>query len=71
VDRLTRYDEAQRVVQRDEDQDGDGLIDARAYYEDGRLVRRELVSESQGDVIDDEEDLTSAAWSSEPEEARP
>jgi hypothetical protein len=69
IDRLTRYDEAQRVVQRDEDQDGDGLVDARAYYEGGRLVRRELVSESQGDAIDDEEDLTSAAWSSEPDEA--
>jgi hypothetical protein len=69
VDRLTRYDEAQRVVQRDEDQDGDGLVDARAYYEDGRLVRRELVSERQGGAIDDEEDLTSAAWSSEESEA--
>ena len=71
VDRITRYDAQQRVVQRDEDQDGDGLVDARAYYEDGRLVRRELVSESQGKAIDDEEDLTSAQWSSEPNEAHP
>jgi hypothetical protein len=71
VDRVTRYDGAQRVARRDEDQDGDGLVDARAYYEDGRLVRRELVNESQGDAIDDEEDLTSAAWSTEPGEARP
>jgi len=71
VDRLTRYDAEERVVQRDEDQDGDGLVDARAYYENGRLVRRELVSESQGDAIQDEEDLSSAAWSSEPGEARP
>jgi hypothetical protein len=69
VDRVTRYDEAQRVVQRDEDQDGDGLVDARAIYEDGRLVRRELVNESQGGTIDDEEDLTSAAWSSESSES--
>jgi hypothetical protein len=71
VDRLTRYDAEQRIVQRDEDQDGDGLVDARAYYENGRLVRRELVSESQGDAIEDEEDLSSAAWSSEGGEARP
>jgi hypothetical protein len=68
VDRVTRYDGAQQVAQRDEDQDGDGLVDARAYYEGGRLVRRELVNESAGDAIDDEEDLTSAAWSSEPGE---
>jgi len=71
VDRLTRYDAEQRIVQRDEDQDGDGLVDARAYYDGGRLVRRELVSESQGDAIEDEEDLSSAAWSSEGNEARP
>ena len=71
VDRLTRYDAEQRVAQRDEDQDGDGLVDARAYYENGRLVRRELVSESVGDAIEDEEDLSSAAWSSEAGEAKP
>ena len=71
VDRLTRYDAEQRVLQRDEDQDGDGLVDARAYYENGRLVRRELVSESVGDAIEDEEDLSSAAWSSEGGEAKP
>jgi len=71
VDRLTRYDAEQRVLQRDEDQDGDGLVDARAYYESGRLVRRELVSESVGDAIEDEEDLSSAAWSSEGGEAKP
>jgi hypothetical protein len=71
VDRITRYDAQQRVVQRDEDQDGDGLVDARAYYAEGRLVRRELVSETQGAAIDDEEDLKSAQWSSEPNEAHP
>jgi hypothetical protein len=65
TDRLTRYDAAERVAQRDEDQDGDGLVDARAFYEDGRLVRRELVSETQGTPIEDEEDLSSAAWSVE------
>jgi hypothetical protein len=63
VDRLTRYDAEERVAQRDEDQDGDGLVDARAFYEGGRLVRRELVSETQGGAIADEEDLSSAAWS--------
>ena len=47
VDRVTRYDGAQRVAQRDEDQDGDGLVDARTFYENGRLVRREFVSESR------------------------
>lgn len=71
VDRLTRYDAEERVAQRDEDQDGDGLVDARAYYEGGKLVRRELVSESQGDVLEEEEDLTSAEWATEPSEARP
>jgi hypothetical protein len=71
VDRLTRYDAEQRIVQRDEDQDGDGLVDARAYYEAGRLVRRELVSESLGGAIEDEEDLSSAAWSDGGGEARP
>jgi hypothetical protein len=65
VDRLTRYDAEQRVAQRDEDQDGDGLVDARTFYENGKLVRRELVSETQGDAIEDEEDLSSAAWSSD------
>jgi hypothetical protein len=59
------------MAQRDEDQDGDGLVDARAYYEAGRLVRRELVSESQGDVLEEEEDLTRAEWTAEPSEARP
>jgi hypothetical protein len=71
VDRLTRYDAEERIAQRDEDQDGDGLVDARAYYEGGRLVRRELVSESQGDVLEEEEDLTSAEWTAEPSKARP
>jgi hypothetical protein len=65
VDRITRYDAEERVVQRDEDQDGDGLVDARAFYEAGRLVRRELVSETQGDAILEEEDLSSAAWSAD------
>jgi hypothetical protein len=71
VDRLTRYDAEERVVQRDEDQDGDGLVDARAFYEAGRLVRRELVSETQGDAIQDEEDLSSAAWSVDEGAAKP
>jgi hypothetical protein len=65
VDRLTRYDADERVAQRDEDQDGDGLVDARAFYEAGRLVRRELVNELQGGAIEDEEDLSSAAWSTD------
>jgi hypothetical protein len=71
VDRLTRYDAEERMLQRDEDQDGDGLVDARAYYEGGKLVRRELVSESQGGVLEEEEDLTRAEWATEPDEARP
>jgi hypothetical protein len=64
TDRLTRYDAEERITQRDEDQDGDGLVDARAYYEAGRLVRRELVNETQGDAILEEEDLSRSAWSS-------
>jgi hypothetical protein len=69
VDRLTHYDAEERITRRDEDQDGDGLIDARAFYEEGRLVRRELVSES--DFIEEEEDLSSAAWSVETPEVSP
>jgi hypothetical protein len=69
VDRLTHYDAEERITRRDEDQDGDGLIDARAFYEAGRLVRRELVSES--DFIEEEEDLSSAAWSVDAPEGSP
>jgi hypothetical protein len=71
IDRLTHYDAEERILRRDEDQDGDGLVDARAFYEAGRLVRRELVSESQGDFIEEEEGLSSAAWSVEAPEASP
>ena len=71
VDRITHYDAAERPLQRDEDQDGDGLVDARSFYEEGRLVRRELVSESQRDALEEEEDLTSAEWTTEPNEAHP
>src|SRR5262245_4331705 len=71
VDRVTRYDADERVVERDEDQDGDGLVDARSFYEAGRLVRRELVSETQGDAIQDDEDLSSAAWSAGEGGAKP
>jgi hypothetical protein len=71
IDRLTHYDAEERITRRDEDQDGDGLIDARSFYEAGRLVRRELVSESQGDFIEEEEDLSSAAWSVDAPEAAP
>jgi hypothetical protein len=70
--RITRYDAQQRVVQRDEDQDGDGLVDARAYYEEGRLVRHASSSaRARAPRSTTRRDLTSAQWSSEPNEAHP
>jgi hypothetical protein len=47
-DRVTLYDETERARERSEDLDGDGLVDARSFFENGKLVRRELVDESLG-----------------------
>jgi hypothetical protein len=30
----------------EEDKDGDGQIDVKSYYADGRLVKREILDES-------------------------
>jgi hypothetical protein len=69
VERVTHYDASERVARRDEDTDGDGLVDVRSIYEAGRLLRRELVSADAHESIEGDEELTSAAWSSGPEDA--
>ena len=68
VERVTHYDANERVARRDEDTDGDGLVDVRSVYEDGRLLRRELVSADARESLEEDEELTSAAWSSGPDE---
>jgi hypothetical protein len=68
VERVTHYDASERVARRDEDTDGDGLVDVRSVYEDGRLLRRELVDADARESLEGDEELTSAAWSSGPEE---
>jgi antitoxin component YwqK of YwqJK toxin-antitoxin module len=45
-DRVTVYDASEQARERTEDLDGDGMIDARSFFEHGKLVRRELVDES-------------------------
>ena len=42
LDRFDRFDASGHVAQRDEDLDGDGAVDVRSLYEQGRLVRREF-----------------------------
>jgi hypothetical protein len=67
-DVVTIYDAEERIARRDEDADGDGLIDVRSHYEGGRLVRRELLTDTARPGIEEDE-LTSAAWSTGPDEA--
>jgi len=42
LDTFDRLDATGRVALREEDLDGDGAIDVRSAYRDGRLIRREL-----------------------------
>jgi len=42
LDRFERFAPGGDVLERDEDLDGDGVIDVRSFYENGRLVRREI-----------------------------
>ena len=44
-DLTTHYDAQERVVRREEDFDGDGSIDVITHYENGRLARKELLSD--------------------------
>ena len=62
-DRVTLYDDQERIRQRNEDRNGDGIVDLRSFYSEGRLIRRELVDEASEERIE-EEDLASAAWQS-------
>jgi hypothetical protein len=62
-DRVTLFDEQERIRQRDEDRNGDGIVDLRSFYSEGRLIRRELLEEESEERIE-EEDLASAAWQS-------
>jgi tetratricopeptide (TPR) repeat protein len=41
-DRVDHFDASGRVALREEDLDGDGAVDVRSLYEQGRLVRREF-----------------------------
>ncbi len=61
IDRVTHYDALERVTRRDEDRDGDGIIDTRSIYQEGRLVRREMVSDALQPIEADE--LTTSEWS--------
>ena len=67
-DRVTLFDEEERILQRDEDRNGDGVVDLRSVYSEGRLVRRELLDEELEESIEEEE-LASTAWSGSDEEA--
>ncbi len=46
ADLTTWFDAAGQPLRRDEDGDGDGLVDMRSHFEGGRLVRRELLSDT-------------------------
>ena len=59
----SEFDGQERILQRDEDRNGDGIVDLRSFYEEGRLIRRELVEEDSAEQIEEEE-LASSAWSS-------
>ena len=43
---ITYFDKNDQPTQRDEDTDGDGVLDMRSYYKAGKLVRREVMNES-------------------------
>ncbi len=49
LDTFDHLDAMGRVAMREEDVDGDGSIDVRSAYEDGRLIRRELTHPSPSD----------------------
>ena len=49
------------MTRRDEDRDGDGIIDTRSIYQEGRLVRREMVSDALQPIEADE--LAPSEWS--------
>jgi tetratricopeptide (TPR) repeat protein len=44
LDRTDRFDERGQLRLREEDVDGDGAVDLRSFYRDGRLERREVTS---------------------------
>ena len=44
LDRFDRFDAEGRLRERGEDLDGDGRIDLRSIYREGKLVRREVAS---------------------------
>jgi hypothetical protein len=57
-DRVTLYDETERARERTEDVDGDGLVDARSFYANGKLVRRELTDPALTVPLVEEEQLS-------------
>ena len=44
LDRFDRFDAEGRLHERGEDLDGDGRVDLRSIYREGKLVRREVAS---------------------------
>jgi hypothetical protein len=54
---VTLYDDAERARERGDDLDGDGLVDARSFYENGKLARRELIDEAVTEPLVEEEQL--------------
>ena len=53
------FDGSERATERTEDLNGDGMIDARSFFENGKLVRREIVDESMAAPLVEEEQLDS------------
>ena len=57
------------VNKTNEDRDGDGVVDVRSFYEDGRLARRELADEGAAGEAIEEEQLRSEGWFSDGDES--
>ena len=69
-DRIARFDASGEVVELDEDADGNGVIDQRSYYAGGKLLRRELLTETAVRALE-EESLVAPAPFSDSEAAAP
>lgn len=69
-DRIARFDASGEVVELDEDADGNGVIDQRSYYAGGKLLRRELLTETAVRALE-EESLVTPAPLSDSEAAAP
>ena len=43
---INHYDAAEQITRREEDVDRDGAIDVISHYENGRLARKEILSDA-------------------------